>query len=153
MPSGAAISAIRRTEVAPARLTVSTAAAVEFPVASIGSSRITSRSAMSFGSFTKYSTGSSVSSFRYMPMKPTRAPGRRDSTASSIPTPARRIGQMATFFPEIRVAVMCSSGVSISTSSSARLFVASYVRSRVSSLTSCRNICVVVVTSRSSPSL
>jgi hypothetical protein len=52
MPSGAAISAMRRTDVAPARFTVSTAAAVEFPVASIGSRRITSRSAMSPGSFT-----------------------------------------------------------------------------------------------------
>jgi hypothetical protein len=52
IPSGAAISAIRRTDVAPAALTVSTAAAVELPVASIGSSRITSRSAMSPGSFT-----------------------------------------------------------------------------------------------------
>ena len=37
---------------APARFTSSTAAAVELPVASIGSSRITSRSAMSWGSFT-----------------------------------------------------------------------------------------------------
>ena len=50
--------------------------------------------------------------------------------------PARRIGQTATFFPEIRRAVMCSSGVSISISSSARPFVASYVRSSVSSFTS-----------------
>ena len=48
-PPGAAISAISRTDVAPAAFTVSTAAAVELPVASIGSSRITSRSAMSFG--------------------------------------------------------------------------------------------------------
>jgi hypothetical protein len=125
MPSGAAISAISRTEVAPARLSVSTAAAVELPVASIGSRRITSRSAMSFGSFTKYSTGSSVSSLRYRPMNPTRAPGRSESTASSIPTPARRIGQIATFLPEMRVAVIRSSGVSISTCSSARPFVAS----------------------------
>ena len=52
IPSGAAISAISRTEVAPAVFSVVTAAAVEFPVASIGSSRSTSRSAMSFGSFT-----------------------------------------------------------------------------------------------------
>ena len=44
MPSGAAISAMSRTEVAPDRFTVSTAAAVEFPVASIGSRRMTSRS-------------------------------------------------------------------------------------------------------------
>ena len=66
-------------------------------------------------------------------MKPTRAPGISDSTPSSIPTPARRIGQIATFLPEMRRAVVCSSGVSISTSSSARSFVASYVRSSVSS--------------------
>ena len=32
MPSGAAMMAIRRTDCAPARLTVATAAAVEFPV-------------------------------------------------------------------------------------------------------------------------
>ena len=38
--------------------------AVELPVANIGSSTITSRSAMSFGSFTKYSTACSVSSSR-----------------------------------------------------------------------------------------
>ena len=41
----------RLTEVAPAFFTVLIAAAVEFPVASIGSSRITSRSATSAGSF------------------------------------------------------------------------------------------------------
>ena len=70
-----------------------------------------------------------------------------------MPMPARRIGQTATFLPEIRRAVVRSSGVSISTSSSARSFVASYVSSSVSSLTSWRNICVVVVTSRSRPSL
>ena len=52
-PSGAAISAIRRID-DRARLlhACSTAAAVELPVASIGSSRITSRFAMSCGSFT-----------------------------------------------------------------------------------------------------
>src|SRR5574338_186882 len=86
-------------------------------------------------------------------MKPTRAPGTSESTASSIPTPARRMGQTATFLPEIRRAVVRSSGVSISISSSARSFVASYVSRSVSSLTSWRNICVVVVTSRRSPSL
>ena len=32
-------------------------------------------------------------------MKPTRAPGISESTPSSIPTPARRIGQTATFLP------------------------------------------------------
>ena len=52
-------------------------------------------------------------------MKPTRAPGISESTPSSIPTPARRIGQTATFLPEIRRALIRSSGVSISTSSSA----------------------------------
>jgi hypothetical protein len=52
MPSGEAIRAMSRTEWAPAAFTVATAAAVELPVASMGSSRITSRSAMSFGSFT-----------------------------------------------------------------------------------------------------
>jgi hypothetical protein len=52
MPSGAAMIAISRTEVAPAFFTVETAAVVEFPVASIGSSRMTSRSATSAGSFT-----------------------------------------------------------------------------------------------------
>jgi hypothetical protein len=52
IPSGAAISAISRIDAAPAAFTVSIAAAVELPVASIGSSRITSRSAMSAGSFT-----------------------------------------------------------------------------------------------------
>ena len=46
-------------------------------------------------------------------------PGISDSTPSSIPIPARRIGQTATFLPEIRRAVVRSSGVSISTSSSA----------------------------------
>ena len=35
-------------------------------------------------------------------MKPTRAPEISESTPSSIPTPARRIGQTATFFPEMR---------------------------------------------------
>jgi hypothetical protein len=58
-------------------------------------------------------------------MNPTRAPGTSDSTPSSIPMPARRIGQTATFFPEIRRADVHSSGVSISTSSCARSFVAS----------------------------
>ena len=56
-------------------------------------------------------------------------------------------------FPEMRRAVVRSSGVSISISSSARSFVASYVKRSVSSFTSWRNICVVVVASRSNPSL
>ena len=35
-------------------------------------------------------------------MKPTRAPGISESTPSSMPMPARRIGQTATFLPEMR---------------------------------------------------
>ena len=35
-------------------------------------------------------------------MKPTRAPEISVSTPSSIPSPARRIGQTATFLPEMR---------------------------------------------------
>src|SRR5215211_4751491 len=86
-------------------------------------------------------------------MNPTRAPGMSERTPSSIPTPARRIGQTATFLPEIRWTVIRSSGVSISTSSVASSFVASYVRSRVSSFTSWRNDWVGVDASRRRPSL
>ena len=49
----------------------------------------------------------------------------RDSTPSSIPTPARSTGQTATFLPEIRWAVIVSSGVSISYGSVGISFVAS----------------------------
>src|SRR4051794_3230644 len=86
-------------------------------------------------------------------MKPTRAPEMRLRTPSSIPSPARRIGQTATFLPEIRWTVVRSSGVSISISSVARPFVASYVRRRVTSSTSWRKRCVGVESSRSIPSL
>ena len=58
-------------------------------------------------------------------MKPTRAPEISVSTPSSIPSPARRIGQTATFLPEIRGNGASSSGVSIETSSVGRSFVAS----------------------------
>jgi hypothetical protein len=58
-------------------------------------------------------------------MKPTRAPETSESTPSSIPIPARSTGQTATFFPEIRWTVVRSSGVSISTSSVGKSFVAS----------------------------
>src|SRR4051794_23172651 len=86
-------------------------------------------------------------------MKPTRAPEMRLRTPSSIPSPARRIGQTATFLPEIRWTVVRSSGVSISISSVARPFVASYVRRSVTSSTSWRKRCVGVESSRSIPSL
>jgi hypothetical protein len=58
-------------------------------------------------------------------MKPTRAAGINERTASSMPMPARKIGQIATFLPEIRCTVVRSSGVAISTSSVGRSFVAS----------------------------
>ena len=73
-----------------------------------------------------------------MPMKPTRALEISDSTPSSIPTPARKTGQTATFFPEMRGTVARSSGVSTSTASIGKSFVASYVSSSVTSSTSLR---------------
>jgi hypothetical protein len=42
-----------------------------------------------------------------------------------MPTPARSTGQTATFLPAIRCAVIVSSGVSISTGSVGKSFVAS----------------------------
>src|SRR5829696_4093564 len=81
-------------------------------------------------------------------MKPTRAPEISVSTPSSIPSPARRIGQTATFLPEMRGTGATSSGVSISTSSVGRSFVASYVRSSVTSSTSLRKCTVGVFRSR-----
>ena len=102
MPSCTATRQTSVTVRAPASLTASIAAALELPVASIGSSTIASRSCMSAGSFTKYWTGWSVSSSRYMPMNPTRALEMSERTPSSIPTPARSTGQTATFLPEIR---------------------------------------------------
>ena len=71
-----------------------------------------------------------------------------DNTPSSIPTPARKTGQIATFFPEIRCAVMVSSGVSISAPSVGMSFVASYVRSSVISFASLRKWTVGVSLSR-----
>src|SRR5436190_1308370 len=86
-------------------------------------------------------------------MKPTRALETSDRTPSSIPTPARRTGHTATFFPEMRSAVMRSSGVSISTSSVGISFVASYVSRSVSSFTSLRKWTVGVSLSRRYESL
>ena len=88
-----------------------------------------------------------------MPMKPTRALETSESTPSSIPIPARSTGQTATFLPEIRCAGMRSSGVSISTVSVGMSFVASYVRSRVSSFASLRKWTVGVSLSRRYESL
>src|SRR3954454_6466300 len=86
-------------------------------------------------------------------MKPTRAPEISVSTPSSIPRPARRIGQTATFFPEMRGIGATSSGVSMSTCSVGRSFVASYVRSSVTSSTSLRKCTVGVSLSRRYDSL
>ena len=58
-------------------------------------------------------------------MKPTRALETSESTPSSIPTPARSTGQTATFLPAMRCTVVRSSGVSISTASVGKSFVAS----------------------------
>jgi len=58
-------------------------------------------------------------------MKPTRAPEMSESTPSSMPTPARSTGHTATFFPEMRSTVVRSSGVSTSTCSVGKSFVAS----------------------------
>ena len=88
-----------------------------------------------------------------MPMKPTRADEISETTPSSIPTPARRIGQTATFLPLIRGNRPISSGVSTSTSSVGRSFVASYVRRSVTSLTSFRKWTVGVFLSRRYESL
>ncbi len=73
-----------------------------------------------------------------MPMNPTRALETSESTPSSMPTPARRTGQTATFLPEMRCAVIRSSGVSISWSSVGKSFVASYVNNSVISFSSLR---------------
>ena len=58
-------------------------------------------------------------------MKPTRALETSESTPSSIPRPARSTGQTATFLPAIRRTSMRSSGVSISSGSVGKSFVAS----------------------------
>ena len=81
-------------------------------------------------------------------MKPTRALETSERTPSSMPTPARRTGHTATFLPEIRCAVIGSSGVSISDGSVGMSFVASYVRSSVTSFTSLRKCTVGVSRSR-----
>src|SRR3954469_13927989 len=81
IPSGAATRQTSVTVCAPAPLTAAIAAALELPVASIGSRTIASRSTRSDGSFTKYSTGSSVSSSRYRPMKHTPAAEHADTGA------------------------------------------------------------------------
>ena len=58
-------------------------------------------------------------------MKPTRALETSESTPSSMPSPARRTGQTATFLPAIRSTVVRSSGVSTSSVSVGKSFVAS----------------------------
>ena len=58
-------------------------------------------------------------------MKPTRALETSESTPSSIPRPARRTGQTATFLPAMRCTSVRSSGVSTSSVSVGKSFVAS----------------------------
>ena len=58
-------------------------------------------------------------------MNPTRALEMSESTPSSIPTPARSTGHTATFLPEMRGTLVRSSGVSTSTCSLGKSFVAS----------------------------
>src|SRR4051812_46350753 len=86
-------------------------------------------------------------------MKPTRAPEMRSSTPSSIPSPALRMGHTATFLPEMRGIGATSSGVSTSTSSVGKSFVASYVSRYVTSSTSLRKCTVGVSLSRRYESL
>src|SRR4051812_39003171 len=86
-------------------------------------------------------------------MKPTRAPEMRSSTPSSIPSPALRMGHTATFLPEMRGIGATSSGVSTSTSSVGKSFVASYVSRYVTSSTSFRKCTVGVSLSRRYDSL
>src|SRR5215204_3228367 len=86
-------------------------------------------------------------------MNPTRAPETSESTPSSIPMPARITGHTATFLPEIRCTTVFSSGVSISTSSVGKSFVASYVSSSVTSFAILRKCTVGVSFSRRYESL
>ena len=80
---------------------------------------------MSLGILQKYCTGSRVSSSRYRPMWPTRAAGTIRSTPSTSPSPARRMGTTANFFP-LRVGAMVAQiGVSTARSVSGRSRVAS----------------------------
>ena len=65
-----------------------------------------------------------------------------------MPIPARSTGQTASFLPETRWTSVHSSGVSTRTVSVGRSFVASYVRSAVSSRTSRRKSPVEVRLSR-----
>ena len=108
----------------PRALSAATACAAELPVASIGSTRMNVRPSVS-GSFTRYSCGFLVSGSRYRPIWPTRAPGTSSSRPSAMPTPALRIGTMATFLPAITGALISVSGVRIVSSVSGRLRVTS----------------------------
>ncbi len=125
MPSGAASSTISLILVQPYSFIKPMAASALPPVASMGSTIRISRSATSLGILQKYFTGSSVSSFRYRPMWPTRAPGTIRSTPSTSPRPARRMGTTANFLPLRVGAVVLQMGVSTSRSVRGRSRVAS----------------------------
>ena len=121
-PSGAATRQQNLIELgcAPRFNSASIAATAEPPVANIGSTTNNCLSEISEGNFTKYSTGCNVSWSRYIPTCPILAAGINSRIPSTIPSPARRIGMIATFLPANVFNVVLTSGVSISTSSRGR---------------------------------
>jgi len=82
-------------------------------------------------------------------------PRRGDELRDALdhPSPARRIGTSASFFPATRTPRIRSSGVSTSAVSSGRSFVTSYAMSMAISFTSCLKSFVVVFLSRRIESL
>ena len=70
-------------------------------------------------------TAARVSGSRYRPMCPTLAEGISVRMPSTMPSPARRMGTMASFFPVRHLKVPVATGVLISTSSRGRSRVAS----------------------------
>ena len=111
--------------VAPCFFIMLTASMALPPVASMGSTTMTSRSLISLGSLQKYSMGLAVSSSRYRPICPTFAAGMRVSIPSTMPSPARKIGTMASLRPESILVLQRQMGVSTVTSLRGRSRVAS----------------------------
>src|SRR5437762_7530736 len=86
-------------------------------------------------------------------MCPTGEEGISWEMPSTMPNPARKMGTSVSFFPATWLPDVFSSGVSISTGSSARSFVTSYAMSIAISLTSCLKSRVLVRLSRRMVSL
>jgi uracil phosphoribosyltransferase len=153
-PSGAATSTITLISLQPAFFSISIVAIIEPPVASIGSITRLKRSSILPTSFSKYGTGSNVSSLRCKPTTLTFAAGNNCITPSIIPRPARRIGTTVIFLP-----LMCStlrfepSHPVICTLSNGRFFVASYVSKVPTSDASSRKLFVLIPCARIRPSL